>query len=161
MYHSPTNAGKRAASFSPSPALKTRLFFARSSVTDSAHKKLKLISVLKLPKGQKESYPCYHGLFMAVSGFGQVLSRTRETLLYPVLWDFLKVLRISFPVAVAPALRRSLCRRKLKKFLACPSPSGKILSSTGLWASLVPRVKENLTVEKYYYSSWTRSDEVN
>ena len=74
---------------------------------DSAYKKLKRIRVLKLQKEQKENYPCYHGLCdfsCAVSGFGHVLSRTRETLLYPGLWDFLKVLRISFPVPIASAL---------------------------------------------------------
>ena len=37
------------------------------------------------------------------------------------------------------SLRRSLCGRKHKILLACPSLSEKNLNSTGLWASLVPR----------------------
>ena len=129
---------------------------------DSAYKKLKRIRVLKLQKEQKENYPCYHGLFMRCFRFR---SRPQPHARNSPIPKTVRLSQspshlVSGPDSVR-SLGHSLCRRKHKKFLACPLALGKILSSTSLWASLVPRVKENLTVEKYDYSSWTRSDEVN
>lgn len=170
MYHNPTNAGKRTASFSPSPVFNSLLplaFIFCQEFTyrfqwDSAYKKLKRIRDLKLQIEQKENYPCYHGPFMRCFRFwSSPQPHARNSPIpRPVRLSQSPSHLVSGPGS-SRSLRRSLCGRKHKKLLACPSLSEKNLNSTGLWASLVPRVKENLTVEKYDYCSWTRSDEVN
>ena len=90
-------------------------------------KKLKRIRVLKLQKEQKENYSCYHGLFMRCFRFrSSPQPHARDSPIpRPVRLSRSPSHLVSGPGS-SRSLRRSLCRRKHKKFLACPSPLGKI-----------------------------------